>query len=185
MLYAYLNEDKTIEKVEDLRDDPPRVRKLSDGTPKVRPVIYDNPPIAPWQEIKSWQAEVLNDSVIYHGIATDKDVAALKAERKAQVVTLLARKKDDGGIIDPVGAVRLNDRDVLRLFLGRHGRLPKWKLKDGTHHEFPNRNRFEEFVQAVADAIMNLEEKSEEHETAIDGLTTARAVVEYNIEQGW
>lgn len=183
MLYAYINEDGTIEKTEDLRDDPQRVRRLSDGTPKVRPVIYDNPPVAAWQEIKSWNPEILNDSVIYHGVVTDKDVAELKAERKQQVVSMLAKKKDDGVEVDG-GMVRLSDRDMLKLLLGRQGRVPKWKTKESTR-TFASRSHYDEFVEVMANAFMDLEEKADDHEINIDALTTARAVVEYNIEQGW
>jgi hypothetical protein len=189
MWYAKLDEQGNVTKV-DLKDEPVRVKNLPNGLPMLRLLIIQNPPCAPWQQYSDTPTyEVLNDSVIEHGVVIDKPLAAMKEAKVAAVEGLLQQKFEHGVEVPASNGKRLQIRSNDLVNINNMTLLPNgpgnWRMKDDSFMPVDNQQNMRNLAQFAAASVLSLRQVAWQHKDAVKALTTAKQVHEYDILQGW
>lgn len=199
MLYAIINEQGQVVETEDRKDDPINVKKLKNKLAMLRPVVFNNDPLAPWQEYGEPVDTVFNDHVSRRLPAKDKDVSKLKRERQDEVDRLLMKRWEDGVEFPDNAAkyLQLRPEDqanitamAMQAMLAKQGRLTwpsnfRWRLKDNTFLPLPSTDAMLELASSAAEAVLHHRAVAWAHKDNIEAKTTAKEVFEYDINVGW
>jgi hypothetical protein len=195
MWYAKVNEaNEVVLPLEDFKDQPVGIRIIN-GLPILRPVIFDNPGAQPWEHVANHEYEVRNDSVVAHGVLSDRPAEEMRATKLSALEAVLSDKLDEGvmfkGVQIQMRDTPHTDRDnignmaLMAVVLGEQWTPMQWRARDNSFVEISTAVEMITMAQEIGQAVIVVKANYWHHKDALNALDDAEELWNYDITQGW